>query len=312
MRSAILTAMHFFTPLRYPGSKRRLYAFIAQLLEVNQLDDVQYVEPCAGGASLALMLLYNEYAASIHLNDLSRPVFAFWYSVLHDTERLCDEIERTPITIDQWDRQQTVYEDRASADLFTLGFATFFLNRTNRSGIISGGVIGGKRQEGDLKLNARFNKSELIERIRRVRRYRDRIQIYQQDALAFTDDVVCSLKGNVMAFYDPPYIETGNALYLDNYSVEDHRKLAARIQGLTQPWIVTYDYDASHRHSLFPNRRCLAFSLSYSAQERHYGREAMFLSDHLQLPDGWETDAQVSMTAAGQAPIFGRLVRQPA
>ena len=176
---AILIPMPYLTPLRYPGSKRRLSAFVAQLLEVNLLDDVQYVEPCAGGASIALMLLYNEYADSIYLNDLSRPIFAFWSSALHETERLClndlsrpifafwssalheterlcAEIEATPITMEQWELQKAVYEDRASADLFTLGFATFFLNRTNRSGIISGGVIGGKGQDGDLKLNAPF------------------------------------------------------------------------------------------------------------------------------------------------------------
>ena len=299
--------MPYTSPLRYPGSKRRLSAFVGQLLEVNQLDDIQYIEPCAGGASLALMLLYDEYATTIHLNDLSRPVFAFWHSTLHETERLCAEIESTAVTIDEWQRQRTVYEARETAELFALGFATFFLNRTNRSGIIGGGVIGGRHQNGDLKLDVRFNKSDLIDRIRRVGRYRDRIHLYRQDALAFTDNVVSCLEGNVLAFYDPPYIKKGSTLYLDYYDLKDHLQLAARIQELTQPWIVTYDYDASRRHGLFPNQRCLAFSLSYSTQQRHHGREAMFLSDQLQLPDGWETHAPVAMSSTRQAQVLGRL-----
>ena len=303
--------MPYLTPLRYPGSKRRLAAFVAQLLEVNKLDNVQYVEPCAGSAAVALSLLYNEYAASIHLNDLSRPIFAFWHSAIHKTDRFCAEIERIPITMEQWKRQRAIYEHDAAADLFELGVATFFLNRTNRSGIVGGGVIGGKRQDTALKLDARFNKSELIDRIRRMGRYRDRIQLYRQDVLDFTEDVVSDLRGNVLAFYDPPYIAKGGALYPDNYRPEDHQRLANRIQKLTQLWIVTYDYDASHRHNLFPNQRCLAFSLTYSTHERHRGREAMFVSDQLRLPDGWEMDTPALMTANGQAPVLGTLVRQP-
>ena len=300
--------MPFHSPLRYPGGKRRLAPFISRLLECNHLQDVQYVEPCAGGASLALTLLYEEYAASIHLNDLSRPVFAFWHTALHESDRLCDKIDLIPVTMEEWHRQRAVYENRAEADLFALGFATFFLNRTNRAGIIAGGVIGGKRQRGNWKLDARFTKLDLIERIRRVSRYRDRIYLYQQDALDFTDKVVDKMDGNVLAFYDPPYIQKGSALYFDTYGLGDHRKLAIRVQEMPQPWVVTYDYDASTRYALFPEHRCLSFWLSYSAQQRHLGREAMFLSDQLQLPDGWEGQALVSMSAGkSHHPVFGRL-----
>ena len=306
--------MPFYTPLRYPGGKRRLLTFVGRLLEVNKLWNVKYAEPCAGGASLALALLYEEYAASIYINDLSRPVFAFWYTALNDTEELCERIEQTSVTMDEWHRQRAIFENSEDVELSELGFATFFLNRTNRSGIIGGGVIGGKKQTGDWKLDSRFGKEELIRRIRRVSRYRNRIHLYQQDALDFTDEIVASLDGNVLAFYDPPYIEKGKALYLDNYELEDHQKLAKRVRRLSQPWIVTYDYDAALRNELFPDHRCLSFELSYSAQRRHHGREAMFLASRLQLPDDWETDgAIVSMSAANSGyPVFGRLEKQTA
>ena len=260
-------------------------AFVGRLLEDNQLWDVQYVEPCAGGASLALALLFEEYASCIHLNDLSRPIYAFWDTVLNDTDELCRRIERTAVTMEEWHRQRAIYENSDAIDLSALGFATFFLNRTNRSGIIGGGVIGGKQQAGGWKLDCRFNKNELIRRIRRVSRYRNRIHLYHQDALEFTNDVVARLGGNVLAFYDPPYIEKGKALYLDNYDLDDHRKLADSVRQLNQPWIVTYDYDAASRYSLFPGHRCLSFELSYSAQTRQSGKEAIFFADRLELPD---------------------------
>ena len=309
MTLGILPAMSFYTPLRYPGGKRRLLAFVGRLLETNQLWDVQYVEPCAGGASLALALLYEEYASSIHINDLSRPIFAFWHTALNDAEKLCSRIERTAVTMDEWRRQRSVYENSEVADLSALGFATFFLNRTNWSGIIGGGVIGGKEQTGRWKIDSRFAKDELIRRIMRVNRYRNRIHLYQQDALDFTNNIVARLDGNVLTFYDPPYIEKGNALYLDDYGIEDHRKLANRVRSLHQPWIVTYDYDAASRYELFPQHRCLSFELSYSAQNRHNGREAMFFAERLQLPDSWKADeAIVSISAENSHyPVFGRL-----
>src|SRR3954452_7666158 len=141
--------MPFYTPLRYPGGKRRLTHVVTRLLEENGLRDVEYAEPYAGGAAIALSLLFEEYASVVHINDLSRPVFAFWHAALNDTKELCCRIERTNVTMREWHRQRKVYENRAAADLADLGFATLFLNRTNRSGILSGGVIGGKSQESE-------------------------------------------------------------------------------------------------------------------------------------------------------------------
>ena len=205
--------MPFYSPLRYPGGKRRLTTFVMQLLELNGLRQVQYAEPYAGGASLALALLFEEYASTVHINDLSRPVYAFWYSVLCDTKELCRKIQSVDVTIGEWKRQRSIYDARNEAELTELGFATFFLNRTNRSGIIGGGVIGGKGQIGAWSLDARFTKEELMRRIRKIGRYRDRIKIYNQEGIDFTKGIVCGLGENAFVFYDPPYIEKGQQLY---------------------------------------------------------------------------------------------------
>lgn len=296
--------MPYYTPLRYPGGKRRLFTVVTRLLQENALTDVQYVEPYAGGAALALALLLQEHASVVHINDLSRPVYAFWHAVLNETKDLCRRIQGVDVTIEEWRRQRTVYEHRESVDLAELGFATLFLNRTNRSGIIAGGVIGGKGQTGAWGLDARFNKIELIHRIQRIGRYGSRIRLYQSDGLEFTKEIVEQLGANTFIFYDPPYIEKGDDLYLNDYHLEDHRRLADHVSKLEQPWVVTYDY-AALNHQLFPSHRSIVYGLNYSAQNRYEGREVMFISNRLKLPQDWLPSSRIVMTPGSKHRVYG-------
>jgi DNA adenine methylase len=133
-------------------------------------------------------------------------------------------------------------ESRDSADLLNLGFATFFLNRTNRSGILEAGVIGGKMQTGKWKIDARYNRAELISRIKAIGEFRSRIFVSNQEAQIFLETVTPTLPEKSLVYLDPPYVEKGPGLYLNSYEENDHRRLAGWVrENLDRPWMVSYD-----------------------------------------------------------------------
>ena len=100
-----------FTPLRYPGGKAKLALYVKRLMKENRLLDGEYVEPYAGGAAIALELLFHEYVSRIHINDVSKPVHAFWKSVLGHTEDFCRRIIKSPLTVAQWDKQKLILDN---------------------------------------------------------------------------------------------------------------------------------------------------------------------------------------------------------
>ena len=276
--------MSFVSPLRYPGGKRKLANYIKLIFHTNRFLDGDYVEPYAGGASVSLSLLFEEYVRRIYINDIDPAVFAFWYAVLNETDALCQRIIDTPVTMEEWYIQKQV-QANADASLLERGFSTFFLNRTNRSGIISGGVIGGKDQTGKWLLDARYNKANLTHRIRKISRYRHRIHLYNLDAIEFLTVISNRLPQQSLVYLDPPYFVKGQQqLYTNWYVPENHIDVANYVRNLGHNWIVSYD-DVPEIRSLYSDFRRVEYDIHYSAQVRYRGNEIMFFCDGLEIPE---------------------------
>ena len=273
------------SPLRYPGGKTCLLDLTAAMLRINGLERGHYAEPYAGGCGLALALLYGGHVADIHINDIDPSVWAFWHCVLHETKDLVSLVEKTPVTIDEWVKQRDIHRRQDTSNTLALGFSTFFLNRTNRSGIIKGaGVIGGLEQNGNFKIDCRYNHSELLRRIARVKRYEEQIHLSNLDALDFLRHVQTALPKTSLLFVDPPYYKKGADLYTSFYEPEDHAILARRILELEHSWVVTYD-DAPEIRGLYRDRRQYAFDINYSIQEKRLGTELLIASKGLKIPN---------------------------
>jgi DNA adenine methylase len=275
--------MQFATPLRYPGGKSRLVQFVADVMRLNHLREGHYVEPYSGGAGIAITLLLQEFVRVVHLNDIDRSVYAFWWACLNDTEALCKKIADTRVSIAEWRRQRRIHRDPDSS-LLDLGFATFFLNRTNVSGILHGGVIGGLKQKGEWGIAARYNKAGLVGRIERISSFGGRIKIYNQDAAHFIKRTLPKLPAQALVYLDPPYYVKGAELYENHYEHGDHQKIAKLVQStIGQSWLVSYDNVAPVR-KLYKGFRQIKFGINYSAGRYAMGSEVMIPKQGLLVP----------------------------
>lgn len=275
-----------FTPLRYPGGKAKLAPFVKALLNENSLEDGVYIEPFAGGAGIAIQLLLQGYVSKIAINDLSRPIHAFWFAILNEPNRFVDMVHSIPLTVDEWDRQKSLLSSADSCSEFELGFAAFYLNRTNRSGVLNGGIIGGRSQTGEWLIDARFNRVELAYRIERISRHRQDIDIYNLDSIEFLGKVKTSYpRRETLIYADPPYFVKGRQLYLDYYVDKNHSDLANFLTSKMRRWMwmVSYD-DVPSVRDLYDGRQLSSYAIPYSVRRSQMGSEVMFYSEELRLP----------------------------
>lgn len=273
------------SPLRYPGGKTKFYSYVREILEQNNLIGQTYIEPFAGGAGLALKLLLNDDVSRIVINDLDPAIYSFWYSVLHDTDRFCERISTVQLTQIEWKEQRNIYLKQDTTNPLELGFATFFLNRTNVSGVVKGGLIGGQDQTGKYKLDARFNKEALTEKIMNIAVRKGQIVLLNQDAKELLHPAQLRKYYKVFINLDPPYVKKGAQLYKNAFSEKDHRELSELISGCRRKWIVTYDI-CPLVAELYKAYRSSLLDVTYSIQSSKKAQEYIFFSDNLALPNG--------------------------
>lgn len=264
------------SPLRYPGGKYKTYKYIESLVTANNC--TSYIEPFAGGSAVALQLLFKNVVNRVIINDFDRSIYALWYSIINNPNELIQLIVDTPITMEEWYKQKEVQKKKLTENLLNLGFSTLFLNRTNRSGIIKAGVIGGYDQSGEYLIDCRFPKQDIIDKIQKISSYSKNIKVYNLDAIDFIDNVIKNTR-NSFTFFDPPYFQKGPSLYTNFYKKEDHVLLSRKIKNelRNRKWIVTYD-NAPEIKSMYSNLRYFEYYLNYTAQDKKKGVEYMFFS----------------------------------
>jgi DNA adenine methylase len=275
-----------YSPLRYPGGKAPFAPFIAKVMEVNGVVGGHYLEPYAGGAGVALDLLFQGHASHIHINDADPAVYAFWLSVTRHSDELLALLASTPITIQEWFKWRSVLREDCKASLIEKGFATLFMNRTNRSGILKAGVIGGKEQAGAYKLDARFKKDVIASRIQEIAKRSQDITVYSEDSLALLKRCKEFLPQASLIYLDPPYYVKGKGLYRNYYEHDDHVAIAKTIKakGFKRNWVVSYD-NANEIREMYQLVNTKTYGLNYTAQRRYVGSEVMFFSSDLIVPE---------------------------
>ncbi|MBN8236864.1 DNA adenine methylase [Halobacillus kuroshimensis] len=274
------------SPLRYPGGKTQMKKFLIDLLDYNKIGrNITYVEPFAGGAGLALYLLFNSRVSNICINDYDPSIYAMWYSVLNYTDEFIDMINNTPVTIHSWNYLKTVYENPQDHSILRLGFATFFLNRTNRSGIITGGPIGGHDQSAKYKIDCRFNKKNLVKKIKKIANVKDHIHLYNKDAEVFIKENIFHMPPkDTFIFFDPPYYKQGKNLYANFYNHKNHYQLSRDITELKgHYWITTYD-NVQPIRNIYQDHSVISYSINYSANKIRKEEELLIHSKNILLP----------------------------
>lgn len=278
---------HIHSPLRYPGGKGTMASCLADIILFNNVEMGAYYEPYAGGAGAALYLLYHGFVERLYLNDADYTIYAFWKSVLNNTDLLLNRIHDVELSVEEWLRQKLILKSPKGYSTFEVGFAAFFLNRCSRSGILSNsGPIGGYNQRGKWTIDVRFNKMNLIKRIKRIADYRKVISVTNQDALDFLKQKLPKgrNRNNIFVYLDPPYFKNGRTLYVNYYEESDHLMLSRYMKSQKiLPWVMTYD-NVQYIRDLYRDNRIYEFSLTYSVQEKKKGSEILIVPDSVRLP----------------------------
>lgn len=277
-----------YSPLRYPGGKNKLYPLVKLMINRNS-KDLTYIEPFVGGGGLALALLYNEDVKKIVINDYDKAIYSVWRAILTETNKFIDLINKTPVTIEEWYHQRSIYLNKNKKYSLELGFATFFLNRTNRSGVLKAGPIGGYSQKGVYKIDCRYNKEQLIKKIIDISKNKSKIKLYNYDIRTFIKKIIPLYK-DAFIYFDPPYFNKGKELYKNFFNKQDHEDIAALIKSLKVNWMVTYDNSETIKE-IYKEYDIKKYKVIYSLANTGESEELIFTSSPLLWPSTKDLEA---------------------
>ncbi len=266
-----------YSPLRWAGGKSKMIPFVNNVINQIENKNITFVQPFAGGAGVSLFMLGNSKVNKIIINDFDYGVYSFWHSVFFDNDNLIKIIEQTDVTMQQWLKRRQSLKSIQDLDTLQSGYTTFFLNRTNRSGILSAGAIGGLSQSGKWKINERFNKKTLINQIKNLKQYSHRVQIYNK---TYNELYKCISNENLFSFVDPPYYQKGKSLYRKFFIHNDHLQLSQMMKNLNHQWILTYDLNDNIK-KMYQWSNSMQFNIKYSVTKAFQASQLLIYSDGL-------------------------------
>ena len=270
--------MAFHSPLRYPGGKGLLLGFVREVIRHHTPSTTTYVEPFAGGAAVAVGLLLEGDIDAAVIGEADPAIAAFWRAAINHPDQFADRISECAVTIDTWHEQADILSQGPTGNDLTLGFAAFFLNRTNYSGVIRARPIGGLNQDGRWPLDCRFNKPNLLKRLGAIAGLAGRLNVHECDAIDLLTHIGAHTEGSAFVYADPPYLTKSLDLYMNTMTYTSHQELARTLQSSSTCWMVSYDTDERVANELYPEARILRFGLRHSAGRAHRGQELMAFS----------------------------------
>lgn len=274
----------FYSPLRYPGGKGKLAPFMEFMIDELGHRGGTYIEPFAGGAAIAIELLERNVVNQIVINDYDKGIWSFWKAIISETDRFVEQLNNVPLTVEEWGRQRNICLTQNRKYSFELGFATFYMNRTNRSGIIKGGIIGGLDQTGNWKMDARFNREDLSRRIINIAARKHDIKLYNKEIGSFIKNYIPKYEENALIYFDPPYFGKGKQLYMNFFNLEDHERIEAEIRNSVRgDWIITYDAAPEIAH-IYEGYSIRKFDLNYSVADKRRASELIIFKDGIAIP----------------------------
>ncbi len=232
--------------LRYPGSKARFSSFIARTISLNAGRPRLFVEPFCGGASVSIALLEDGVVDEIAINDVDPLIAQLWSTVFSKAgaEWLAQRVGDVPLSVEEWKRQKAL----TPASQREAALKCLYLNRTSFNGIIhQSGPLGGWGQK-NIKIDVRFNRRRLADRILALSELRSKVTVANQGWRAFCERFAEDERAVI--YLDPPYYHKAEQLYGHVFDEDEHEALRDFLRKLSRPWLLSYD-DAQEVRDLY-------------------------------------------------------------
>jgi DNA adenine methylase len=276
------------SPLRYAGSKRKLFNYLERVLTHNKFLPQVLVEPFVGGGNIFLNFLSHHEGSTAVIADKDELVYSFWKTLFSDPKYLVNFIRKAKVNLKTFDYYRYISSHSTGFSRRQLAETCLFLNRTSFSGILndSAGPIGGREQKSIYKINCRFGRKNLIKKIKNISAFKNRVVILPyswEETLKYVATKIEYKNASLLFYLDPPFYKKADQLYRYHFDDITHKNLRDRLVKLEYPWILSYDRvkEIQNLYSAFTR---INISMPYSINSPAKRLEKELIITPLKLP----------------------------